>query len=174
MPAADQGRAQSLSRYQLVPRVLCFVLDGDRVLLLRGAASKKIWPGVYNGLGGHVERGESVQATAEREIFEEAGLRVSRLRLRGVITVDTGASPGIGLFVFTAQTAGGTPTASDEGSLEWVPLSEVRDRPIVPDVAVLLERLTAEPDNAPPFSAHSHYDARGDLVLRFDAGGANA
>ena len=174
MPAADQGNAQSRGRYQLVPRVLCFVLDGDRVLLLRGAATKKIWPGVYNGLGGHVERGESVQAAAGREIYEEAGLRVTGLRLRGVVTIDAGEPAGIGLFVFTAQPAGGSLMASDEGSLEWVPLAGVRELPIVPDVAVLLERLASMPESAPPFSAHYHYDEHDELVIRFDAGGPNA
>jgi 8-oxo-dGTP diphosphatase len=154
--------------------VLCFVLDGGRVLLLRGAPNKKIWPGLYNGLGGHVERGESVQAAAEREIFEEAGLRVSRLRLRGVVTVDAGAPAGIGLFVFTAQPAGGSLIGSEEGSLEWVPLEAVHDLPIVPDVGILLERLAADPETGPPFSAHYRYDERDELVMTFDAGGLKA
>jgi 8-oxo-dGTP diphosphatase len=169
MPAAEQGTGSLPSRYQLVPRVLCFVLAGHEVLLLRGAAGKKLWPGQYNGLGGHVERGESVRAAAEREILEEAGLRVARLRLRGVITIDTRASAGIGLFVFTGETdrASGL-TASAEGTLEWVPLAEVSRLPIVPDVARLLERLAAEPESAPPFSAHYHYDERDDLVMTFD------
>jgi 8-oxo-dGTP diphosphatase len=173
VPAAEQGSLQSQDRYQLVPRVLCFVFAGDRVLLLRGAAGKKVWPGLYNGLGGHVERGESIQAAAEREIFEEAGLRVSRLRLRGVVTIDTGVPFGIGLFVFTALAADGALRASDEGSLEWVPLSGVRALPIVADVAVLLERLTAQPESSPPFSAHYGYGERDELVIRFDEAGTN-
>ncbi|MEP7358507.1 MAG: NUDIX domain-containing protein [Anaerolineales bacterium] len=173
MPAADQGSAQSPGRYQLVPRVLCFVLDADRVLLLRGAPDKKIWPGRYNGLGGHVERGESIQAAAEREILEESGLRVSLLRLRGVITIDTGAAAGIGLYVFTAQTAGGALTPSAEGSLEWVPRAAVAQMPIVPDVAVLLERLAGRPESAPPFSAHYHYDQQDELVVIFDTADQN-
>src|SRR5205085_10509421 len=158
MPAAEQGSSQAQSRYQIVPRVLCFVLDGDRVLLLRGAADKKIWPSAYNGLGGHVERGETIRAAAEREIFEEAGLLVSGLRLRGVITIDAGAVPGIGLFVFTARPNGGGLVASEEGSLEWVPLAGVRRLAIVPDVADLLERIAAQAPTDPPFSGHYHYD----------------
>src|SRR5574341_1428884 len=90
MPAAAQGTSKSKDRYHLVPRVLCFVTLGDEMLLLKGAPTKKIWPGKYNGLGGHVERGESVNAAARREIREEAGMEVKDLRLRGVITIETG------------------------------------------------------------------------------------
>src|SRR5260370_13179065 len=91
-----------LPRYTVIPRVLCFVTSGEDVLLIKGAPSKKLWAGKYNGLGGHVERGESVQAAALREIQEEAQVDVTDLRLRGVVTIDLGDEPGIGMFVFSA------------------------------------------------------------------------
>ena len=75
----------SMPRYHMIPRVLCFVTNGEDVLLIEGAPNKKLWAGQYNGLGGHVERGESPHAAARREIREEAGLDVTDLRLRGVI-----------------------------------------------------------------------------------------
>lgn len=168
MPVSDQGSALAGTRYQLIPRVLCFVLDAGEVLLLRGAPDKNVWPGRYNGLGGHVERGESVQAAAAREIYEEAGLRVRRLRLRGVITVDTGGAAGIGLFVFTAEAQGRITTASAEGELEWVPLADVGQLTCVPDVQALLERLAGQPESAPPFSGHYRYDEHEALVMVFD------
>src|SRR5260370_42114690 len=64
----------SSPRYSIIPRVLCFVTWMDEVLLLKGAPDKKLWAGKYNGLGGHVERGESGHAAAQREILEESGL----------------------------------------------------------------------------------------------------
>src|ERR1700674_2038709 len=106
-----------LPRYSVIPRVLCFVTSGDDVLLLKGAPGKKLWAGKYNGLGGHVERGESVHAAARREILEESGLAVTDLRLCGVVTIDLEAQAGIGLFVFTAKTAGRQLRASAEGAL---------------------------------------------------------
>src|SRR5512143_1582242 len=120
MPVADQGAALSQNRYHWVPRVLCFVTSGPEVLLLRGAPGKRLWAGKFNGLGGHVERGETVHAAARREIREEAGVEVSRLRLRGVITVETGEAAGIGLYVFTAEAASPSVVPSDEGTLHWV------------------------------------------------------
>jgi 8-oxo-dGTP diphosphatase len=166
-PAGEQGVAVSSERYKLIPRVLCFVFSGAEVLLLKGAANKKIWAGKYNGLGGHVERDETVQAAAEREILEEAGLTVTDLRLRGVVNIDTGEAAGIGLFVFTAQAVGRTTTASVEGELEWVPVVRVGGLACVADVPVLLGRLATMEASAPPFSAHYRYDAAGKQVIRF-------
>lgn len=174
MPAEEQGAALSAQRYHLVPRVLCLVLAGDEVLLLRGAADKKIWPGKYNGLGGHVERGESVQAAARREIREEAGLDVDDLRLRGVTTIDTGESAGIGLFVFTARADSREVVASTEGTLEWVPLAAVPALETVSDLPLLLTYLSRQPPDAPPFSARYWYDEGGQLMIEFDNAAALA
>jgi 8-oxo-dGTP diphosphatase len=169
MPASEQGVALSSNRYHLVPRVLCFVYAGDDVLLLKGAPNKRIWPGKYNGLGGHVERGETVLAAARREIKEEAGLDVTDLRLRGVITVDTGEPAGIGLFVCTARAPGRDHIASSEGTLEWVPSARVAELEAVTDLPILLSRLAQLPPHAPPFSARYWYDAEGALQIEFDS-----
>jgi 8-oxo-dGTP diphosphatase len=167
MPAADQGVALSENRYQWVPRVLCFVTSGPDVLLLRGAPTKRLWAGKYNGLGGHVERGESVHAAALREIREEAGLEVGGLRLRGVITVDAGPAIGIGLFVFTAEAQGRAVAASAEGTLHWVRPEHVAELDTVEDLPTLLPYLLARPLDAPCFGARYFYSADQKLVVEF-------
>jgi 8-oxo-dGTP diphosphatase len=167
MPAADQGVAKSKDRYHLVPRTLCFVTSGDEVLLLKGAPHKTVWPGKYNGLGGHVERGESVQAAAEREIHEESGLRVVDLRLRGVITIETGEPTGIALYVFTARALSRETRASAEGDLVWVAKSRLADLDLVADLPALLPRVLGMRPGDPPFSAHYAYEAHDRLKTRF-------
>ena len=170
MPASDQGVAQSGHRYQLVPRVLGFVTAGDDVLLLKGAPTKRIWAGKYNGIGGHVERGESPHAAIEREIREEAGLPVSDLRLRAVVTIDAGDGPGIGLYVFTAAALSRSLTASTEGAPEWVPQQDLLNRDLVEDLPWLLPRILALGPADPPLGAHYSYDADGRLVIDWHSG----
>ena len=53
MPSSDQGLTND--RYTLIPRVLVFLTRGDTVLLLKGAPTKRLWAGKYNGVGGHVD-----------------------------------------------------------------------------------------------------------------------
>jgi len=170
MPVDEQGVSASRHRYQLIPRVLCFVFHDDAVLLLRGAPDKKIWAGKYNGLGGHVERGETVHAAAAREIREEAGLAVSQLRLRGVVTIETGEATGIGLFVFTAMAPERVTRPSAEGGLEWVPVVRVGELDCVEDLPALLARLRDMEDSTPPFGVHYHYDAGGMLIMTMNDG----
>lgn len=167
MSRRDQGVRESQGRYQVVPRTLCFVTHGDDVLLLKGAATKHIWPGRYNGLGGHVEADEDVLTAAVREIREEAGLEVTEVRLRGIVNIYTGEEAGILLFVFTATAPSRWTTASAEGALAWVPRSQLATLDLVEDLPALLPRLLDAPPDAPPFFAHYSYDEEDRLVIRF-------
>ncbi len=52
-----QEQGTHFARYPVIPRALIFLFTGDSVLLLKGAPDKRIWPGLYNGIGGHIEAG---------------------------------------------------------------------------------------------------------------------
>ncbi len=165
MGRTEQGVAQSRDRYQVIPRVLCFVLRDEQVLLLRGAPTKRIWPNRYNGLGGHVEQDEDVYTAALREIHEESGLDVRHLRLRGVINIDVGEPVGIMLFVFLADAHTTTPRPSPEGTLEWVRLDELGQYDLVEDIEVILPQVLAADKRGDVFFAHYTYDDRDTLTI---------
>lgn len=167
MPRTDQGVAASRGRYHVVPRTLCFITHNDNVLLLKGAPTKRIWPGRYNGLGGHVERYEDVLSAALREVHEEAGLEVKNVRLRGVININTDEEAGILLFVFHAEATSSETIGSTEGTLVWVPRAQLSTLDLVEDLPILLPRVLDAPADAPPFFATYSYDAQERLVIRF-------
>lgn len=177
MGQEDQGVAASAGRYHVVPRTLCFVTHNDCVLLLKGAPDKPIWANRYNGLGGHIERSEDVYTSALREICEEAGWEarnVQNLCLRGIVNVDAGdPQTGIMLFIFTAQVRRPEVRPSREGTLEWIPFTQLANYDLVEDIPVLLSRLLSTSqsasgsDDAPVFFAHYAYDEQDQLVINF-------
>lgn len=157
MPASEQGVAKSSGRYSLIPRVLCFLTHGNDVLLLKGAPTKKIWANYYNGVGGHIERNESVRQAAIREIAEETGLQVETVELVGLVNIDTGEAQGIGMFVFRAEAPSRAVIPSVEGELTWVEVSRMLDYPLVEDLKTILPlALTCKN----PFFARYFYDAQ--------------
>lgn len=165
MPVEDQGAG--LNRYRIIPRVLIFIFNQNAVLLIKGAPHKRLWANRYNGIGGHVERGEDVLSAAQRELFEESGLTVSNLHLCGTVMIDAGSDGGIGLFVYKGQTNTRNVFHSEEGSLEWIPVSDLNQYPLVDDLPVLLPRVIQWKTGDPEFSARYYYDEDQHLHMIF-------
>ena len=165
MPASDQG--YRVDRFQVIPRSLIFVFNSKgQVLLLKGAQDKKIWAGSYNGIGGHVEAGEDILTSAQRELLEETGISGAGLRLCGQVIVDVDHYHGIALFIFKGLYAGGELKPSDEGDLEWINLADIEKLPLVEDLPVLLPRVSRYINGGPLFFGYYHYDD-GKLVMSF-------
>jgi len=162
--AKEQGADATSGRWLTIPRTLSFITFEDDLLLIKRSERARVFPGAYNGVGGHLERDEDVLTGALREIAEETGLRVADPRLRGVIHVDAGGANGILVFVFAARATSRAFVNSDEGTLEWVPRDRLDDLPLVEDLPLILDQVLAE---GPPFFAHSSYDAHDELVLLF-------
>ncbi|MBL8587690.1 MAG: NAD(+) diphosphatase [Methylobacteriaceae bacterium] len=68
----DGCRAQHFPRTD--PVAIMLATDGERCLLGRQARFPR---GMYSALAGFVESGETIEEAARRELFEEAGVRVS-------------------------------------------------------------------------------------------------
>lgn len=154
-------------RYSVIPRVLVLVFKDDQILLIKGANEKRIWAGKYNGIGGHVERGESIMQAAKRELKEETGLSLTDMWLSAIISVDIEKDKGVHLFVFKAINPGGRIKASKEGDIEWVKIGMISSLPVVEDLPILVNFVTKHEKGSPILFGQSHYDEKQRLSTNF-------
>lgn len=129
--------------------------------------------GKWNGIGGKVERGEGVEEGMRREIMEETGLEVLEMRLRGTLLWnDFGPRREDWLaFVFIVDRFSGTPfKASDEGSLSWVPIEEIKNLPMWKGDALFMPLVFD--DDERPFHGFMRYDGDEPVEWRYTRGGA--
>lgn len=104
---------------------LCIIHQGDQVLL--GMKKRGFGAGRWNGFGGKVEKGESIEEAARREVFEEASIDVTDLCKVGSIEFEWQGNPEIlEVHIFRAETFVGDPTEGEEMKPQWF---EVKDIP---------------------------------------------
>lgn len=102
---------------------MCMVCDGDRVLVQNRVDPD--WPGITFP-GGHVEPGESFVGSVVREVEEETGLKISRVKLCGFkqFTRQDGAYRYI-VLLFKTDTFTGELRSSAEGEVFWIDRREL-------------------------------------------------
>lgn len=168
MGSSEQGADATQGRWLVIPRTLCFVFNGNDVLLMKRSANRRVFPNCYNGVGGHIERDEDPLSSARREIKEETGLDVHDLQLRAIYNIDAGKDTGIVLFVYTAVTARRTVSDGDEeGTLHWVARDKIMELDLVDDLPQLLPRILEPSISGSPVSVHVSYDSTDTIQMRF-------
>ena len=131
--------------------VLLHAPDGN-LLLLERSMDKKLFPGLWTGVGGALEfvdgQLESVEQGALREIREETGLEaeeITDLRLRLVTPRVEDGYVTIISWLTGLVYAKRTPNCP-EGTLHWIDRSELSNRPFIPSAAVVIPWLVQLPD----------------------------
>ncbi len=132
------------SEIALVPKdqyefTLCFLVQDHHVLMLE--RQKEPNKGLWNGVGGHIEPGESPNHACVREIEEETGILVDEIRFCGVLSWESWYFPGGGMYIYRADPKVSKVVASDEGPLEWKPVEWVlNSSSVVANIPLFLSR----------------------------------
>jgi 8-oxo-dGTP diphosphatase len=164
MPKSDQGIDHE--DYRVVPRTLIFLFnDQNQVLLLKGSPTKRLWADRYNGIGGHIDRGEDILEAAYRELCEETGISDASIYFCGQIMVDVSKELGVGIFLFRGDYDHLTSRPSAEGSLAWVDLDQLDAYSLVEDLPVLIPMVAAHRPLSPMIIGKYTYGEDGQLEI---------
>lgn len=110
---------------------LVYVKEKGKTLMVhRNKKANDMHEGMYNGLGGKFESGESPEDCAKRELFEETGLIAKSMRLKGTLTFPHCFGCGDDWYVFVYlvdEFEGKLITNSPEGELVWIDDNKLLD-----------------------------------------------
>lgn len=110
---------------------LCYIeKDGCYLMMHRVKKQNDINRDKWIGVGGHFEDSESPEECLLREVREETGLTLNSWKFRGIVTfvsTDTTGTVFEYMHLFTSDDFSGTMTDCDEGTLEWVQKSQLKD-----------------------------------------------
>lgn len=120
---------QSLQSLHLRNLCAAYLFREDQVLLLKRAENRKILPGYFSGVGGHLEPEEinAPETALYREILEETGItkeEITSLSLRYIVIRKIGQEIRQS-YLYFGDTTATTFKNSAEGSLFWVPKKDM-------------------------------------------------
>jgi 8-oxo-dGTP diphosphatase len=110
----------------------CVLIKDEKVLLLQ-----KPRRGWWVAPGGKMEPGESVRDSCIREYREESGIYLKNPQIKGIFTIfieeDGKVTSEWMMFTFVATDSDGVNIeTSEEGTLKWHPIDEIRQLPMAP------------------------------------------
>ncbi len=156
----------STDRYKLIPRTLVFIFHKNEILLIQHKTKNKFGFGKWNGVGGHIEKGEDPIKAALREVKEETGINLDNLKLRFIALIEDNDNLGICLFIFSAESSEKTVKESNEGKLNWFSIKDLEPEIVVDDLPYLIELLDTEPkENTVKFLNYSNDKNLGKLHI---------
>jgi 8-oxo-dGTP diphosphatase/2-hydroxy-dATP diphosphatase len=112
---------------------LCLVVEEGRVLL--GMKKRGFGAGRWNGFGGKVEAGETIEVGAKREMQEESGVMIERMEKMGIHEFAFEAKPGeiLEVHVFRVDEFSGTPGETEEMRPQWFTTDAIPYNEMWPD-----------------------------------------
>ena len=119
----------------------------ERLLIARRPTDKHVG-GMWEFPGGKCEAGESIESALRREIREELGIEITILGARPV-AMHRYEHRMVRLHPFDCLCDTGTPQPLASTELRWIAPEELRQLPLPPANAPLIETIIAEPIRRP-------------------------
>ena len=114
------------------------VLRGGRLLILKRKDDDDSYPGVWDCVGGHFEKGESAEECMLREAREEAGQTMKIVKVGPLIEYLDAYGRAVAVPFVLKPDPKKEIVPSEHSEFRWVKLSELNDYDIVPDLAKAL------------------------------------
>lgn len=119
---------------------LVMVVQPQRILL--GMKKRGFGAGRWNGFGGKVQQGETIEEAAKRELWEESDLTTDALQKIGNIKFEfVGSTELLDVHIFRTDAFKGEPSESEEMRPEWFSLDEIPYEGMWPDDRIWLPLL---------------------------------
>lgn len=141
---------------------LCYIEKDDSYLMMHRISKKNdVNKDKWIGVGGHFQTDESPEECLLREVKEETGLTLTDYHFRGIVTfICDKAEEAEYMHLFTADGFEGELTSCEEGTLEWIPKSDIYQLNLW-EGDIIFHRLLDE--DAPFFSLKLVY--KGDTLV---------
>lgn len=111
---------------------LCVVHQSDRILI--GMKKRGFGTGRWNGFGGKVKPGETIEETAARETREEAGIEILDAEKIGIIDFEFQTNgERIEVNIFKIKKFSGEPREGEEMRPRWFDVDEIPFETMWPD-----------------------------------------
>uniref|UniRef100_T1J6Y5 Oxidized purine nucleoside triphosphate hydrolase n=1 Tax=Strigamia maritima TaxID=126957 RepID=T1J6Y5_STRMM len=111
---------------------LAVIRDSSRILL--GWKKRGFGSGRWNGFGGKVQPGESIETAAKRELEEECSLKTDSLKRVGIIDFEFEKDPDVmQVHIFTTTQFEGEPTETEEMKPQWFDIDQIPFDQMWPD-----------------------------------------
>jgi len=153
-------------RYKVIPRTLVFLFKNHEVLLIKNIKRGRFGFGKWNGLGGHIEKGENPIEAAKREVLEESGISIRNLELDYITLLDSDDRVGICLFIFHGYVNNKKFINADEGDLCWIAIDKLNQIDCVVDAARLIKLIRSKPKKQLPVFLKYYYAKNDKLIIK--------
>lgn len=146
--------------HNLVVCANVFVRKDNKYLLLKRSPMKKYAPDVIHPIGGKVDLDEDPYTAGQRELFEEAGIKVKNMRLEAVLTEIApvkGEPYNWVIFHFSADYDSGEIKKTEEGELVWLTAEEIPQQKLFPSLRAVVENIL-NPNDGTVFARMEYTD----------------